>query len=179
MSQPAAIPVTVERADFEQIVREHSAMVYSIAWHYLHDRALAEEVAQDVFLQLHRDFGRLEDNGHLKHWLRRVTVHRAIDQIRARRTRAQVSLEEAPQLAVVARESDPFMSRLLRRMVASLPRQARMVVILRYQEELEPMEIAEVLGIPARTVRTRLHRALSLLRAKAARTQEKGNHESV
>lgn len=144
-------------------------MVYSIAWNYLHDRTLAEEVAQDVFLQLYRDLGQLEDGGHVKHWLRRVTAHRSIDQVRARRVRAQVALEEAPPLAARVREQDPLMSRLLRRLVASLPEQARMIIVLRYQEEMDAGEIAEVLGIPVRTVRTRLHRALNLLRAKAAR----------
>ncbi|HAX45145.1 MAG TPA: sigma-70 family RNA polymerase sigma factor [Bryobacteraceae bacterium] len=178
MSHLAAIPATATtaaRADFEQIVREHSAMVFSIAWHYLHDRALAEEVAQDVFLQLHRDLDRVEDAGHVKHWLRRVATHRCIDQVRARKTRAQVALEDAPPLAAVEREADPLMSRLLQRLVASLPPQARMMIVLRYQEEMDPMEIAETLGIPARTVRTRLHRALHLLREKAARQQREVN----
>ena len=50
-----------------------------------------------------------------------------------------------------------------------------MMIVLRYQEEMDPMEIAETLGIPARTVRTRLHRALHLLREKAARQQREVN----
>lgn len=144
-------------------------MVYSIAWHYLHDRALAEEVAQDVFLQLYRDREQIEDGGHVKHWLRRVTVHRSIDQVRARRVRPHVALEQAPELAARRREADPLLSRLLRRLVASLPEHARMIIVLRYQEEMDPLEIAGVLGIPVATVRTRLHRALNLLREKAAR----------
>jgi RNA polymerase sigma-70 factor (ECF subfamily) len=169
MREPAAIPAVAAPADFEQIVREHSAMVFSIAWRYLHDRALAEEVAQDVFLQLHRDLGQIEDAAHVKHWLRRVAAHRCIDQVRARKARPGVSLADAPEPAARSREADPLLSRLLRRLVASLPGQARMIIILRYQEELDPAEIAGLLGIPVRTVRTRIHRALNLLREKAAR----------
>jgi RNA polymerase sigma-70 factor, ECF subfamily len=172
MREPAAIPIHAPPADFESIVREHSAMVYSIAWHYLHDRAVAEDVAQDVFLQLHRDLGQIEGGGHVKHWLRRVAVHRSIDQLRARKARLHVALEDAPQLAARERDADPLMSRLLRRLVASLPEQARMIVLLRYQEELDPMEIAEILNVPVRTVRTRLHRAVNLLREKVHRQQQ-------
>ena len=49
-----------DRADFEGIVREHQSMVFSIAYHFLHDRPAAEELAQDVFLQLYKSFGALE-----------------------------------------------------------------------------------------------------------------------
>lgn len=169
MPEPKTIPFPARAVDFESVVREHGGMVFSIAWHYLHDRALAEEVAQDVFLQLHRDLGQIEDADHVKHWLRRVAAHRSIDQVRARRVRPQVALEEAPPLAARHEEADPLMTRLLRRMVASLPEQARMMVVLRYQEEMDPLEIAELLNVPVRTVRTRLHRAINLLREKVNR----------
>jgi RNA polymerase sigma-70 factor (ECF subfamily) len=57
----------------------------------------------------------------------------------------------------------------LRRLVASLPETPRMVMILRYQEDLDPMEIAEVLEMPVATVKSHLQRSLSLLREKLAR----------
>ncbi|MGA2149233.1 MAG: sigma factor, partial [Bryobacteraceae bacterium] len=46
--------------DFNRLVKEHQAMVYSVAWHFLRDRPLAEEVAQDVFLSLHRNLATIE-----------------------------------------------------------------------------------------------------------------------
>jgi RNA polymerase sigma-70 factor (ECF subfamily) len=54
-------------------------------------------------------------------------------------------------------------------MVASLPAQARMTILLRYQEEMELAEIARVLDVPVQTVKSRLHRALELLRVKMNR----------
>jgi len=157
------------RMDFSQIVREHQAMVYSIAWHYLHDRGTAEEVAQDVFLQLHRDFHAMESPHHVVFWLRRVTCHRCIDHVRRRAKVAQVALEDLPEPGMRPAEPDPLLSDRLRKLVASLPEKQRMVVVLRFQEEMEIEEIARLLGMPARTVRSHLHRALGVLREKAAR----------
>src|SRR5262245_48357983 len=85
-----------EDAAFEALVREHQAMVYSIARHYLHDRALAEELAQEVFLQLHRNIKSIESPAHLVFWLRKVASHRAIDQSRRLRLRPRVGLDSAP-----------------------------------------------------------------------------------
>jgi RNA polymerase sigma-70 factor (ECF subfamily) len=161
MIQPAS------GADFASLVREHQSMVFSVAYHYLRDRALAEEVAQDVFLQLHRNMGAMDGPEHVLHWLRKVAAHRSIDAARRRRLRPQVSLENAPELSVRPEMSDPALSRRLRELVASLPEKARMVVLLRYQEDMGPDEIAGVLDIPVGTVKSQLQRALEMLRRKA------------
>jgi RNA polymerase sigma-70 factor, ECF subfamily len=63
------------------------------------------------------------------------------------------------------------MSRQLEQMVSSLPARMRMAVVLRYQEEMEPAEIAEVMAIPVASVKSTLHRGLELLRAKVRRFQ--------
>jgi RNA polymerase sigma-70 factor, ECF subfamily len=69
------------------------------------------------------------------------------------------------------RASDPIAGRLLRKQVAALSETHRAVVILRYQEDLEPGEIADALCIPLNTVKSRLHRALQILRSKLERMQ--------
>ena len=69
-------------------------------------------------------------------------------------------------------DHDPLLSQGLRRMVASLPKDARVVIILRYQEELELADIAEILDIPVNTVKSRLQRSLELLRDKLNRWTE-------
>ncbi|HWQ54891.1 MAG TPA: sigma-70 family RNA polymerase sigma factor [Bryobacteraceae bacterium] len=159
----------VAAGEFAALVKEHQSMVFSMAYHYLHDRALAEEVAQDVFLQLHRSLGSLESPAHAANWLRKVAVHRSIDAARRRKLRPQVSLEDVPELSTPASPGDPVLSDKLRQLVASLPEKARMVVVLRYQEDLGPDEIARVMGIPCGTVKSQLQRALAMLREKAER----------
>jgi RNA polymerase sigma-70 factor (ECF subfamily) len=156
-------------AEFARRVREHQAMVYSIAWHCLRDRAAAEETAQDVFLELHRRREELEADGHLKNWLRKVTMNRCIDQARRRKLRPRIGIEDIPEPSVTAEPGDPLLRDALQRLVAALPQKWRMVVVLRYQEDMEPAEIAELIGAPLGTVKSQLHRALSVLREKMTR----------
>jgi len=155
--------------DFTALVREHQAMVFSIAYHHLHDPSAAEEVAQDVFLQLYRSLESLESVAHVTNWLRRVATHRSIDYGRRRKVRPQVSLEDVREPSTAAAPADPFLSERLRQLVASLPPKARAVVVLRFQEEMDPEEIARVMGIPAGTVKSQLQRSLAMLRQKIGR----------
>jgi RNA polymerase sigma-70 factor, ECF subfamily len=165
--ETAAEEPTAETAmQFGDLVREHQSMVYGVAWHCLHDRAVAEEVAQDVFLELHRRLESMESPAHARNWLRRTAVHRSVDEIRRRRFRPWVALERAPEPAVPAGGGDPMLSSRLRRLVAALPGKSRMLVILRFQEELEWSEICEILDLPLGTAKSRLHRALETLRGK-------------
>lgn len=152
--------------DLEQLVREHQAMVFSLAYHFLRDRARAEDLAQDVFLHLHQKLQELESPAHVKFWLRRVTAHRCIDESRRAKFRNGPGLESVPEPSVPATGGDFLRADALRKLVASLPEKARFVVILRYQEDLEPGEIAEILNLPLGTVKSQLHRALAVLRRK-------------
>lgn len=163
---PAARP---DPAGFAAIVRQHQSMVYSLAWHYVRDATLAEDLAQDVFLHLHRNLGSIESAQHLTNWLRKVTIQRCIDQTRRRRLRPRLSLDEAPEPRTTPSNPDPLLESRLAEMIAGLPERHRAVVILRYQEDLEPAEIAETLGIPLGTVKSNLHRALASLRTRLQR----------
>jgi len=155
---------------FEEIVRQHQGMVFSMACHFLRDRSLAEELAQEVFLNLHQNLRSIKSPEHLVFWLRKVTSHRCIDQSRRLKVRPQVSLEDVPEPSIDATENDLFLSEMLRRVVDTLPEKARLVVILRYQEDLDPGEIASVLDMPLNTVKSHLRRSLSSLRDKLSRT---------
>jgi RNA polymerase sigma-70 factor (ECF subfamily) len=155
--------------DFDELMREHRSMVFSVAYHFLHDRDQAEEIAQDVFLSLHRNVDGLESPAHAAHWLRRVAVQRSIDAARKRMRRPVVALENIKEPAAQAQPGDPMLGEMLRKLIVSLPETQRMVVILRYQEDLDPTEIAEAMGIPVGTVKSHLQRSLALLREKLAR----------
>lgn len=159
--------MTVQIPEFEDLVRAHQRMVFSIAYHFLRDRAAAEDVAQEVFLQLHRKLPSLKSDAHISAWLSKAASHRCIDY--SRRRRQDVPLDEIPELDSGSAPGDPLMVSLLQRTVASLPPKARIVVVLRYQEELEPEEIARRLGWRLNTVKSQLQRSLALLRQKLGR----------
>src|SRR5665213_2332547 len=100
MPGPAAerehTPGSPEPRTFASVLRAQQGMVFSIAYHFLRDRSAAEEVAQDVFLQLHRRFDDLKSDEHISFWLRKVASHRSIDYVRKRKSQAAVSLNDAP-----------------------------------------------------------------------------------
>ena len=69
-------------------------MVFSIAYHFLRDRWLAEELAQEVFLHLYKNLRAIQSSSHLVYWLRKVTSHRCIDQARRQKLRPRLSLTD-------------------------------------------------------------------------------------
>ncbi|HSP14414.1 MAG TPA: sigma-70 family RNA polymerase sigma factor [Thermoanaerobaculia bacterium] len=170
MTAIAAEPLDRARAGdgdgFTAIVSEHEAMVFSLAYHFFNDRPRAEEIAQDVFLQLFRNLGSIENPAHLKHWLRQVTTRRCIDQLRHARGLHAVPLETVDEIHSNDRAADPLLDRKLRNLIAGLPDMQRAVITLRYQEDLDPTEIAAIVGVPVNTVKSHLHRALQSLRRK-------------
>ena len=146
-------------------------MVFSLAYYFLRDSSLAEELAQEVFLNLYRCLATMESGAHMLSWLRKVTTHRAIDYARRRqRNRRVVSLDQAPEPVSAPHSHDPMLSESLRKLVESLPERQRAIVILRFQEDMEPMEIAKLLDMPVNTVKSRLHRSLEFMRQKLERT---------
>ncbi|MCC6164470.1 MAG: sigma-70 family RNA polymerase sigma factor [Acidobacteria bacterium] len=187
MNAPAAILTPPARADrdqrlldaaragdldaFEALVRRYQRTVYTLAWHGLRDQMAAEDVAQDVFLQLHTALPRIASGAHLGAWLRRTTSHRVIDALRARRVPR--SLEDIAELQVDAAPSDPLADRLVHRALARLAPRARVVVMLRYMDDLAPTEIADALDMSLNTVKSHLRRGLLVLRARLQREQRR------
>jgi RNA polymerase sigma-70 factor (ECF subfamily) len=164
--------VAVEPAQdaFSAAVKTHQSMVFSIAYHFLRDSAAAEEVAQEVFLELYRHLDKLASPDHVTYWLRRVASHRSIDYARKRKLRPDVALDDVPEPSVRNEPPDVLLSRRLQSLIASLPEKPRMVMILRYQEDLMPEEIARVLDMPVRTVKSHLQRSQAMLREKIGRS---------
>lgn len=171
--------------DFRGIVERHQSRVYSIACRILQDPATAEEVAQDVFLALHGSLGRIESEEHLLRWLRRVTVQRATDAHRRRAVRtsvAEVALEEeALPLSLISDGLPPSAGSLdgdgaVGALLRSLPAEQRTIVVMRYQEDMTPTEIAETLAMPVNTVKSHLQRSLKRLRTRLERMREEGRH---
>ncbi len=141
-------------------------MVFSLAYHFLRDQALAEELAQDVFLELHLHWKDLRSDAHLRFWLRKVASRKCIDQARRRKFRAHLALDQVPEPCTSMPARDPMLNDYIEQLVGNLQDAPRMIVILRFQEDLEPSEIAELLEMPLGTVKSHLQRSLALLRRK-------------
>lgn len=157
------------KPDFEQLVDQHQSMVYSLALRMTGDRTLSEEVAQDVFLELDRMLDRIESPEHACFWLRRVTMSRATDAMRRRSVRGiDLWVELHDHHAMQAEPHSSPLSMRIERLLTTLPEAQRAAIVLRYQEDMAPEEIAAALDAPLATVKSNLQRGLKLLRAKAA-----------
>ena len=131
---------------FAALVRAHQRSVFSLAVRLLRAPEESQELAQDVFLQLHRNLGRIESARHLHFWLRRTVTHRAIDRLRQRAREPFDTVESVPDIEVpMVLMPTRCLERRLHESVIELPPMARAVVLLRYQEDLDPTEIASML----------------------------------
>jgi RNA polymerase sigma-70 factor, ECF subfamily len=153
-----------EVAAFAGIVRAHQRPVFGLALRMLSDWQQAEDLAQEVFLQLHRNLSSVQSAAHLAFWLRKVTMNKAIDRLRREPRFEVVPLDHVVAPPDEHGEGDPLLQRRLRDLVALLAPAARAVVVLRYQEDLDPVEIARTLNMSINTVKSHLQRSLAALR---------------
>jgi RNA polymerase sigma-70 factor, ECF subfamily len=155
---------------FRELLRANKARVYSVALRLTGRRADADEIAQDVFLKLHGALAQIGSAAHLKHWLLRTVSHRCIDLQRQQSSRPRlISIDLLPEDAeglVPETSTDPLLHARLRRLALQLAPEARAVLLLRFQEDLDPSDIATVLAMSVNTVKSHLRRSLEWLRAQ-------------
>lgn len=161
--------VAAQRGDagaFAALVRWHQASVHGLALRMLNRFDRADDLAQDVFLRLFDHLSDIESTQHLGFWLRRVTANLAIDRLRQLPQHTSAVPVETLDSEAQADDSDPWLQRLLRSLIAELPPQPRAVMLLRYQEDFDPIDIAKALDMPLNTVKSHLKRSLDSLRAR-------------
>ena len=155
---------------FRELMLAHQARVFSVALRFTGQRTDAEELLQDVFLQLHGVLAQIASEAHLRHWLLRTVSHRCIDRLRhdSRRPRLVplAALGTAVEPQATERGADPLAAAQLRELMLQLAPDARAVMLLRFQEDLDPTDIAAVLAMPVTTVKSHLRRSLDWLRAR-------------
>ena len=151
---------------FDRLFASEYGKVVAVANRVLADRAEAEDVAQEGFLDFHRRHS--PDAGYASAWLHRAAVHTALNRIRGRRRRERRELADSnnrdrtvldPQVVVEIEED----RRQVRRALARLPRKAGSVLALRYSG-LSYVEVGAALGVGANQVGTLLRRAEHALR---------------
>jgi RNA polymerase sigma-70 factor (ECF subfamily) len=146
-----------------ELYDHHQRMVYRTALAITGDAEAAADLLQDVFLRLHRFAERVDPNRPLEPWLFRVTTNLAYTHVK-RSHRWLRPLEEVTEwLAGVKRNAFPAAMEmeddwhLVQQALGSLPLPQRIVVVLYYIDGLSLQEIAEILDVPAGTVKSRLH----------------------
>jgi RNA polymerase sigma-70 factor (ECF subfamily) len=166
------VTATVLAVTFADGVREHQDEVYGVALRITGDRDAALDVASVTFLKAYRAFDRYDQTRPLRHWLLRIATNEAITYVRkrGRELRRRVEVEHAsaiadpkasPDTESVAREDRAR----IRAAVSTLPELYRVVIVLRYFNDLSVEEIAQVTGRPASTVGVQLLRGRALLRS--------------
>jgi RNA polymerase sigma-70 factor (ECF subfamily) len=163
---------------FELLVRRHSPELYQFIVRFIGDSVSAEDIVQEAFLQVYHSASDFDPNRRFKPWLFTIAANKARDYLRRQNRRREVSFE-----AQVGNEKDGgqrFLDllsrddvqpdedlqldeqrRLLKEVMDSMPAKYTEVLVLAYYHRFPYKEIAEILGIPLGTVKSRLHAAIA------------------
>lgn len=150
---------------FELLYRNHVGMVYALCLRMTCNTGRAEELTQDVFVRLWDRIGSFRGDSAFSSWLHRVAVNTVLVDLRSNRRRNQrVQVGEERGDESPAAVTTPDLAMDLESAIASLPPQARAVLILHDIEGYKHEEIAEQMGLATGTSKAQLHRARKLLR---------------
>jgi RNA polymerase sigma-70 factor, ECF subfamily len=163
-----------------ELVREHSRLVYRIAYAALRQHQDAEDATQETFLRVLRYRSKLAEVEDPKTWLARIAWRVAVE--RSKRHRARETSIESEPAALDGASSDPIadatvqqaqVAANLEKMIRALPGKLRQPLILSTVEEMSPREVAAVLGINESAVRSRVFRARKILKKKLSQWDDR------
>ena len=158
-------------AAYAELVERYERLAFRVAWLICRSSVEAEDAAQEGFIKAFRALGRLRQGAEFRPWLLQIIANQARNRVRSARRRnryetlAAVDSADAVPSAEAAAVADDERRRLLAA-VEGLPERERMIVACRYLLELTEAETAAIAGIPRGTVKSRLSRAMSRLRAE-------------
>jgi RNA polymerase sigma-70 factor (ECF subfamily) len=167
-----------DRDAFRSLFETYQDKVYSIALRYSGDRAVALDIAQEIFLKLLSNIQEFRGNAGFETWLYRVVVNCCLDH-RRRSRRIGLFLENllrgftAPRQSVLQDLMRVEMQEQVQRGIASLSPDQRIAVALRYTEGLSYDQIAEILDCSPGTVASRLNRAHKVLERRLSHLRER------
>lgn len=167
-----------DRETFKDVYQAHSKGLYNLAYRLLGDRQWAEDVLQETFVRAYTRADTFRAGGKVSTWLYRICTNLCYDHLRARKYRAMASLDaptsmsadegtattwsatlasDAPEASVTVERKDA--EECVRGLVDRLPERERTVILLRQYHGMTFKEIADILGLTARTVQNCLRRA--------------------
>ena len=169
---------TGQKGAFEALMRRCGGELYRFLVRFLGDRTLAEDVFQDTFLQVHLSAGGFDTSRRLKPWLFTIAANKARDVMRSRSRRSAAALDaqvdsgdsdSATFLDLLKAEIDlpeeqlqnTELRQAVQKVVTEMPEHLRDVLLLSYFHHFSYKEIADILGVPLGTVKSRLHAAVN------------------
>jgi RNA polymerase sigma-70 factor, ECF subfamily len=157
------------RREFEERLAECGSLAYRVARGVLRNNAEAEDVAQEALLRAYRRFERLRDRTRFRAWLVRITFRLAIDRARSskrREVRETLWSQSAPRPSTEDLAATNEFQEQLDRAIEELPERQRLVLLLAAMQGYSLEEVAEMLGLPMGTVKSRLFFARKQLAEK-------------
>ena len=172
-----------DRAAIEAIVREVHPLVHNVCRRTLNNDADTDDATQNALINVVRNIGRFDGRSSFTTWVYRIAANAAIDESRRRRRRRLHVVSDEHEMAddaslVVETQVDD--ADQLRSLLQQLPEEFRVAVVLRDIMDLDYEEIAEVLGVPGGTVRSRIARGrakLAELLGNQTSGDERQNHD--
>jgi RNA polymerase sigma-70 factor (ECF subfamily) len=159
---------------YQELVERHSSAVFRRAYRLVRSRADAEDVVQEVFLNVFRAIPRLEIRGSFVPWRNAITLNaslRLLDR-RRREGRRREALQRHQAVAEPDSEPDPMLQRSLNEALDSLPPQTRVAVLLRFVDGHSYVEIAKMTGEKESTVKMRVARGMRRVRKQLGLEQD-------
>lgn len=150
---------------FSELVRRHQHIIYNVAYRFMRDVALAEDMAQEAFLKAFRLIHGFRGDCSFSTWMYRVTCSVCLTELNRRKRRGEVELTPAHAAAVAVQpEGDFDIPEHVRRSVAKLSDRYATIITLYYLKGVSYDEIAETMSIPMGTLKTWMFRARKQLR---------------
>ncbi|HEV2706534.1 MAG TPA: sigma-70 family RNA polymerase sigma factor [Pyrinomonadaceae bacterium] len=171
---------------FGEIVRRWERRIFALACGMLGSQEEARDATQETFLAAFRNLRGFRGEAKVSSWLHRIAVNQCITRQRRARVRSETGIEDEQELAgerflATPDEATPAgaaerreQTEAVRRAVSALPPELRAVVLMKEFEELTFQEIADALGIPLSTVKSRLYTALGQLRLRLGKYGTEG-----
>jgi len=161
-------------ASYSELVKRHQRFVFTLAVRFAKNREDAEEIAQDCFIKAYRALGTFKQTSKFSTWLYTITYTTAMSFLRKKRIETQSIHGEENELQLEGHKSDlsgnlaesRSTNKYLDEAIATLQPDDVMIVTLFYKGEQSLEEIAQVLNMPANTVKIRLHRARAKLKER-------------
>lgn len=166
-------------AAFTTLVERYRRELFTFLLRFVGSKAAADDLFQEAFLQVHLSADTFDLSKRFKPWLFTIAANKARDQLRKNKRRRTASLSASPGSDEGGRElsfidlleadvpqpqeqvSEEETGRIVREVVSAMPDHLREVLVLSYFERLAYKEIAENLGVPLGTVKSRLHAAVA------------------